>query len=74
MVIIAVIKEEMKKCLKIIQGNTKEEWKEMNQTTQNLKVKGESTKKMQSEANMEMKNLGNPTGTTEGSFTSIMQD
>lgn len=34
MVMIAVIKEEMRKCLKVIQGNAKEEWKEMNQTPQ----------------------------------------
>lgn len=46
----------------------------MNQTTQNFKVKIEPIKKIQSEANMEMKSLENPTGTTEGSFTSIIQD
>jgi cell fate (sporulation/competence/biofilm development) regulator YmcA (YheA/YmcA/DUF963 family) len=48
--------------------------KDMNKTVQDLKREIEEIKKTQTEAVLEMKNLGKRTGTTDVSITNIIQE
>jgi len=59
----------MNKSLKESYENTSVQWKEITKTMQDMKMEIESTKKTQTEGNLEMKNLGTWTGTSEASLT-----
>jgi predicted nucleic acid-binding Zn-ribbon protein len=48
--------------------------KELNKVIQDIKVKVETIKKMQMEANLDMENLGKRSGTTDVSITNRIQD
>lgn len=69
---IEILKEEMNKVFKEIHGYTNRQWKEMSKTLQDLKVETDSTRKTQSEAKVERKNLGTPTGNSAASFINIL--
>ena len=56
-----------------MQRNTTKLVKEMNEAVQNLKVKGKIIKKAQTEANMEMENLGKRSGISNVITTKISE-
>jgi hypothetical protein len=58
----------MKKSSKEICENTSKQWKKINKTFQELKVEIEPIKKIQTEGNLEITNLGTQAGTSEASL------
>lgn len=73
---IELLKEEMSKSHKEIYKNVNREYRDINKRVQDLNVEIKSIKKMQTEGNrnMEMKNVGTWTGTSEASLTKRIQE
>ena len=74
MKIIALFKKDINNSLKEIQENTGKQVKELNKAIQDLKVKVETIKKKQMEANLEMENLGKRSGIANVSITNRIQE
>jgi predicted nucleic acid-binding Zn-ribbon protein len=72
--IIALFKKDINNSLKEIQENTGKQVKELNKAIQDLKVKVETIKKKQMEANLEMENLGKRSGIANVSITNRIQE
>lgn len=68
---VEVLKEEMKISLN---ENTSKQWKEMSKTVQDLKGETKSTKKTETEVNMEMKNIGTQTGISKTSLINRIKE
>lgn len=66
--IIKVLKEKMNEGLKEIYKKNPKEWNEMNKADQDMKIKTESIKKIQTKGILEMKILRTQTGTSEAIF------
>jgi ABC-type uncharacterized transport system substrate-binding protein len=62
------LKEEAQKSLKELQENTTKKVVELNKTIQDLKKEVDTIKKTQSEAMLEIKNLGKKSGTIDASI------
>jgi hypothetical protein len=69
MKIIESFNEDISNSLKEIQENTAKQVKELNEAIQDLRMEVETIKKIQMEANLEMKNLGKWSGITDVSIT-----
>ena len=69
MKLIESFKEDINNSLKEIQENTDKQVKKLNTVIQDLKVKVETIKKTQMEANLEMEDLGKRSGITAVSIT-----
>jgi uncharacterized coiled-coil protein SlyX len=67
-------KEKTNESLKEIQESTIKQIKQLNKTVQDFKMEIEAMKKTQTNEILEMKNLGNRTGTTDASITNRIQD
>lgn len=70
--IIEVLKEAINKYFKQIYNNTNKQWKEINKIVQNLRVEIESII-LKNQRNLEIKNVGPQTRTTETSLPHIIQ-
>jgi flagellar motility protein MotE (MotC chaperone) len=68
MKIIESFKKDINNSLKEIQKNTGKQVKELNKSIQDLKVQVEPIKKTQTEAKLEMENLGKRSGITDASI------
>jgi chromosome segregation ATPase len=68
------LKEEAQKSLKILQENTTKQVMELNKTIQDLKREVDTIKKTQSEAMLEIKNLGKKSGTIDASISNRIQE
>ena len=68
MKIIESFMEDINNSLKEIQKNTGKQVKELNKSIQDLKVQVEPIKKTQTEAKLEMENLGKRSGITDASI------
>jgi chromosome segregation ATPase len=68
------IKEEAQKSLKVLQENTTKQVMELNKTKQNLKREIDTTKKTQSEATLEIENLGKKSGTIDASISNRIHE
>jgi len=67
-------KEKINKSRKEIQENTIKQGKEINKIVQDLKMEIETIKKTQTEAILEIENLGKRRGTTDASITNRIQE
>ena len=68
------IKEEVQKSLKELQENTTKQVMELNKTIQVLKREEDTIMKTQSEATLEIKNLGKKSGTIDVSISNRIQE
>ena len=68
------IKEETQKSLKELQENTTKQVMELNKTIQDLKREVDTIKKTQSEATLEIENLGKKSGTIDASISNRIQE
>ena len=68
------LKEEAQKSLKELQENTTKQVMEMNKTIQDLKREVDTIKKTQSEAMLEIENLGKKSGNIDVSISNRIQD
>lgn len=71
MILLEILKEEMKKSFKAIYENTNTRRKK-NKTVQDIKM--ESVEKTQTKGNLEVKNEGTQTGNSEASLTNRTQE
>jgi DNA repair exonuclease SbcCD ATPase subunit len=67
------LKEEAQKSLKELQENTTQQVKELNKTIQDLKREVDTIKKTQSEAMLEIENLGKKSGSIDASISNRIQ-
>ena len=74
MKIIESFKKDINNSLTEIQENTGKQVKGLNKAIQDLKVKVETIKKTQMEANLEMENLGKRYGITDVSITNRIEE
>jgi chromosome segregation ATPase len=68
------LKEEAQKSLKELKENTNKQVMELNKTIQDLKREVVTIKKTQSEAMLEIENLGKKSGTIDASISNRMQE
>jgi chromosome segregation ATPase len=68
------LKEEAQKSLKELPKNTTKHDIELNKTFQDLKMEVETIKKTQSEASLEIENLGKKSGSIDASITNRIQE
>jgi prefoldin subunit 5 len=68
------LKEEAQKSLKILQENTPKQVMELDKTIQDLKREVDTIKKTQSEAMLEIENLGKKSGTIDASINNRIQE
>jgi prefoldin subunit 5 len=68
------LKEEAQKSLKELQENTTKQVMELNKTIQDLKREVDTIKKTQSEATLEIENLGKKSGTIDASISNRIQE
>lgn len=71
---IELLKEEINNSLKAISESTNWQLKEMNKTVLDLNMEIESMKKTQTEGNLQMKNSGTRTVTSEASIINRIQE
>ena len=67
-------RKEINNSLKVIQENTSNQVKELNKTTQDLKMEVETIKKSQRETTLEIENLGKKSGAIDASITNRIQE
>jgi esterase/lipase len=68
------LKEEAQKSLKELQENTTKQVMELNKTIQDIKREVDTIKKTQSEATLEIENLGKNSGTIDVSISNRIQE
>ena len=68
------LKEEAQKSLKELQENTTKQVTELNKIIQDLKKEVDTIKKTQSEATLEIENLGKKSGTIDASISNRIQE
>jgi predicted RNase H-like nuclease (RuvC/YqgF family) len=68
------LKEEAQKSLKELQKNRTKQVMELNKTIQDLKREVDTIKNTQSEATLEIENLGKKSGTIDGSISNRIQE
>ena len=71
---VEVLKEETHKFLKEIQENKTKQVKELNKTIQVLKMEGETIKKSQKKATLEIENLGKRSDITDANINNRIQE
>jgi predicted nucleic acid-binding Zn-ribbon protein len=67
-------KKDINNPLKKVQKNTSKQVKELNKTTQDLKMEVETIKKLQKETTLEIDNLGKKSGAIEASIRNRIQE
>jgi hypothetical protein len=68
------LKEVAQKSFKVLQENTTKQVMELNKTIQDLKREVDTIKKTQSEATLEIENLGKKFGTIDASISNRIQE